>query len=135
MKKILLAALFALTAITAQAQVLDDSAVNLKFTGRLNLAKAINIASAAVTDLNSANGNLVHVTGTTTITSFGVPSQAGIHRTVIFDGALTLTHNASTLALPGNANIAVAAGDSATVVSDSLTKWTVVHYTRKATAP
>lgn len=135
MKKLILAALFALTAITAQAQVLDDTAVNLKFTGRLNLAKANNIASAAVVDLNAANGNLVHVTGTTTITSFGVPSQAGIVRHVIFDGALTLTYNAATLAIPGNANVSVAAGDMITVVSDSLTKWTVLHYTRRATAP
>lgn len=132
MKKILLLALFALTAITVQAQVLDDTAKNLNFTGRLNTAKGVAINSAALVDLNSVAGNLVHVVGNTTITSFGIPSQAGIHRTVIFDGTLTLTYDSATLALPGNASIVTAAGDAAIVVSDSLTKWVVINYTRRA---
>lgn len=133
MKRLFLALALVLSTAVG-AQVLDDSAVNLKFTGRLNLAKATSINSNSVVDLNAANGNLVHIVGTTTITSFGVPSQAGIHRTVIFDGAVVLTYNAATLSIPGNTTITTAAGDTATVVSDSLTKWTIVHYTRRATA-
>lgn len=134
MKKLLLLAL-AFVATSAQAQVLDDSAINLNFKGRLNQAMGTPIVSAALVDLNATNGNLTHITGTTTITSFGVPSQAGIQRRVIFDGVLTLTHSATVLVLPGGANITTAAGDSALVVSDSLTKWIVLQYSRRATAP
>ncbi len=138
MKKMLsLGLLLALTLFTAtsEAQVYQDGAVNLNFTGRLNGAKAVDIPSNALVDLNAMAGNLVHVVGTTTITSFGTASQAGIIRNVIFDGALTLTHNASTLVIPGAANVTTAAGDSAVVAADSTTKWIVLHYKRRASAP
>ncbi len=77
----------------------------------LNEAKGSDIASAATVNLNSATGNLVHITGTTTITAITLSS--GYERTVVFDASLTLTHNASTLILPGNANITTASGDRA----------------------
>jgi len=114
----------------AFSQVLDDTAINLTFSGRVNEAKATAIPSNGTVYLSSANGNLVHVTGTTTITSFGPAVQAGIKRLVIFDGVLTLTHSGTTLALPGSANITTAAGDMATVVADSTTKWIVKDYVR-----
>ena len=38
---------------------------------------------------------------------------------VTFDGALTLTYNATTLKLPGSANILTQAGDTALFVQDS----------------
>lgn len=135
MKKFLALAMIALMSINVHAQVLDDGAINLNFKGRLNEAKGVNIASASTVFLDTVAGNLVHITGTTAITSFGPATQPGIRRVVVFDGVLTLTHNASTLELPGNANITTAAGDRATIMADSTSKWMVVHYTRKATAP
>lgn len=68
------------------------------------------VASATTTVLDTTTGDLVDVTGTTTIT--GITLAEGRERTVRFTGALTLTHGAS-LVLPGGANIATAAGDFA----------------------
>ena len=97
----------------------------------LNEAKAADIASAATTSIGPILGNFAHVTGTTTITSFGTAAQAGIRRVLKFDAVLTLTHNATSLILPNNgSDITTAAGDTLTVVSESTTAWRVVEYTR-----
>lgn len=96
-------------------------------TSALNEAKATNIASASTTDIGAATGNLVHVTGTTTITALGTV-QAGTARTVVFDGALTLTHNATSLILPTGANILTAAGDVALFRSEGSGNWRCCGY-------
>jgi len=68
------------------------------------------VASATTTTIGGAGtGGTRTVTGTTTITSFGV-SVTGTKRTIIFSGALTLTHNATSLILPGAANVVTVAG-------------------------
>lgn len=72
--------------------------------------RGADIASAATIDLDAATGNLVDVTGTTTVTAITLAS--GRERTVRFTGVLTLTNGAS-LVLPGGANITTAAGDYA----------------------
>jgi len=95
----------------------------------LNEAKGANIASASTTDIAAATGNLVHITGTTTITALGTV-QAGTRRVVIFDGALTLTHNATSLILPWAANITTAAGDAAVFVSEGSGNWQCIAYVR-----
>jgi hypothetical protein len=92
----------------------------------MNEAKGADIASAATINLTTATGNLVHVTGTTTITAITIP--VGAERTVIFDGALTLTHGAALL-LPGAANIVTAANDRMVVRGDTAGA-IVVEYTK-----
>lgn len=86
------------------------------------------IASAATTDLASKEADVIVISGTTTITSFG--AGAGLTKQIIFSGALTLTHNATTLILPGGANIATLAGDMAIATSDASGNWRVLTYTR-----
>lgn len=98
-------------------------------TSALNEAKGTNIASAATTDIGAATGNLVHVTGTTTITAFGTV-QAGSRREVVFDGILTLTHHATSLILPTAANITTAAGDCAEFISEGSGNWRCTSYNR-----
>lgn len=80
---------------------------NLKEIGAIGA----NIASATTTDLNNATGNRIDITGTTTITSFGTAAPQGTLRLVRFQGALTLTHNATNLILPLAANLTTRAGD------------------------
>ena len=99
-------------------------------TGLLELAKGANIASATTTDIGAATGNFIHITGTTTITSLGSTAQAGTQIEAIFDGALTLTHNASSLILPGGANITTAAGDRATFICESAGNWYCTNYVK-----
>lgn len=74
----------------------------------LNEAKGADIASAATLDLTAATGNVVDVTGTTTVTA--ITLAEGAERVVRTTGILTWTHGAS-LVLPTGANITSAAGD------------------------
>lgn len=92
--------------------------------------KGTAVASATTTDIWSIAGDYVHVTGTTTITSLGTAPYAGAERTVIFDGALTLTHNATSLILPGAVNITTAANDRMTVKADTTGNMIVTQYTK-----
>ena len=96
--------------------------------------KASDVASASSTDLGAAVGRIVDVTGVTTITSFGTVA-AGIWRIVRFTGALTLTHNATTLILPGAANITTAAGDCLVAVSLGSGNWLVPFYQNASVVP
>lgn len=90
-------------------------------------AKGADIASAATTDIWATDGNTLHVTGTTTITSFGTAPSAGAWRRVIFDAALTLTDGAN-LNLPGGANITTAADDFALVYAETTTLFKVLYF-------
>lgn len=96
-------------------------------TSALNEAKGADIASAGTADIGAATGNLVHITGTTNISVLGTV-QAGTRRIVVFDAALTLVHNATSLILPGGANITTAAGDCAIFVSEGSGNWRCVNY-------
>jgi hypothetical protein len=91
--------------------------------------KASDIASASTTAIGGSAGRIVDVTGTTSITSFGTVA-AGIWRLVRFTGALTLTHNATSLILPGGVNIVTGAGDTLLAVSLGSGNWVVTDYTR-----
>lgn len=93
----------------------------------LNEAQGASVASATATDIGSAAGNFVQVTGSGTITSLGT-AQAGARRIVRFTGAPTLTYNANSLILPGSANITVAAGDVAEFVSLGNGNWVCTRY-------
>ena len=94
-----------------------------------------NIASATTTSIAAASTSLyAHITGTTTITGFGTVA-AGTLRILVFDGALTLTHNATSLMLPGNANITTVAGDVAIMVSEGSGNWKCVAYIRDDGSP
>jgi len=70
--------------------------------------KGADIASASPLVLGT-DGNYFDVTGTTGFAQITV--AAGMLFMLQFDGALTLTHHATNLDLPGEANITTAAGD------------------------
>lgn len=114
----------------AEAGFEYDKTTNTLTVPKANLSKGSDIASATTTDIGAATGNFVHITGTTTITGFGTVA-AGAERVVVFDGALTLTHNGTSLILPTGANITTAAGDAAICVSEGSGNWRVTHYQRK----
>lgn len=98
--------------------------------------KGTAVASAATTDIWSIAGDYVHVTGSTgPITSFGTAPYAGVERTVVFDSTPTITHNATTLVLPGGANIVAAAGDTMIVRADTTANMVVIEYSRASGVP
>jgi hypothetical protein len=91
-------------------------------------SKGADVASAAALPLIT-DGNYFDVTGTTTITSMA-SMGVGTWICLQFDGALTLTHNATDLILPGGANITTAAGDHAIFIEYASGDWRCVSYIR-----
>lgn len=103
-----------------------NGSANIDIEDRLGTA----IASAATTTVGTRGlGDYIHITGTTTITSLGTATAAGIRRTLIFDGALTLRHNATSLICPGAANIVTVAGTVIEVIAETTANWRVVSVT------
>lgn len=84
--------------------------------------KSTDIASAATTDLSTATGMYAVITGTTTITAFGTEA-AGVTRALRFSGALTLTHNATSLILFSTTNITTYDGLVMIFVSEGSGNW------------
>lgn len=91
--------------------------------------KGSDVASAGT--LTLGEGGYFHVTGTTTITDidFGT-AKDGRKAILVFDGALTLTHNSTTLVCPTGASITTAAGDTCLVVQDSSDNVKIAWYQR-----
>lgn len=61
------------------------------------------IVAAATTEIGASTGNMVTVTGSTGISSFGTTGATGIERTVRFTGSPLLTNGS--ILLPGSVNI------------------------------
>lgn len=99
----------------------------------LNAAGA-SIASASTVNLANATGVALTITGTVTINSFGTVA-AGAERVLTFAGALTINYNATSMILPGAADIVTAAGDVATFRSLGGGNWRCVSYQRASGQP
>jgi hypothetical protein len=91
-------------------------------------------------DLTSADplvidtdGEYFDVTGTTGFASMTI--AAGRQVTLQFDGALVMTHHATNLDLPGEANITTVAGDVATFQSTGADTVQCINYTRADGTP
>lgn len=100
---------------------------------QLKWSKGADVASANVLTLG-IDGNYFDITGTTTITSIntlGVGTLVVLH----FDGALTLTHHAIDLILPGEANVVTVAGDEAIFVEYATGDWKCICYNNVLTTP
>lgn len=112
------------------------TAVNPSINADMVNRKGTAVASAATTDIWKVSGDFIHVTGNTgPITSLGTAPYAGVERVVIFDSTPTLTHNATTLILPGGANIVAAAGDRMIVRADTTANMIVISYVRTSGLP
>jgi len=86
------------------------------------------VNSAATTDLCASPQAVQTINNTTTITSFGSNCVVGIRKTLIFAGILTLTHNSTSLILPGAFSRTTAVGDVAEAVYLGSGNWRVVSY-------
>jgi hypothetical protein len=107
---------------------LDDYLRGIQAVVRLDLAsKGADIASATTTDIAGTSGFYNDVTGTTAVTGLGTVA-AGVHKVIKFEGALVLTHNATSLILPGAANITTADGDVAWFISEGSGNWRCLSY-------
>lgn len=106
---------------------LQESGVTM--AGPINEAPSVTLASAGTVDIGAAGANTINITGTTTITSLGTVA-AGTVRLLVFGGALTLTHNATSLILIGGASILTSSGDVAQFLSLGSGNWKCTYYQR-----
>jgi hypothetical protein len=128
------ASTFTIASTSDKRQAIGGASGGGSFTGgtltsALNEAPPVTIASAATVNIGAAAANTVLVSGTTTITAFDTIAAGAIRR-VRFLGALTLTHNATSLILPAGANITTAAGDVATMESLGSGNWRCINYSK-----
>lgn len=87
------------------------------------------IASGGTTDLGTIVSHNANITGTTSITSFGSSASTTFpYYKLTFAGALTLTHNGTSLILPGGANITTAANASGEAIYLGSGNWRVTQY-------
>lgn len=103
-------------------------------TTALNEAPIDTLASGGTTGIGAKDINTISISGTTTITAFDTIASGAIRR-LIFQGALTLTHNGTSLILPTGANITTASGDVATFVSLGSGNWRCVDYQKADGTP
>lgn len=107
----------------------DVTADSLVLAGKLNTVSAT-VASAAEAAIGAANGNLILITGTTTIDNFDELAEGTI-KLCRFADVLTLTHSATETVNITGADIVTAAGDYTIYVSRGSTKrWDMVSYQR-----
>ena len=85
------------------------------------------IAAASTTDIGTKTASYLAVSGTTTITALGTPTNKTEY-TLKFDGALILTHNGTSLILPAAANVTTRAGEVAKFRHEGSGNWRCVSY-------
>lgn len=90
------------------------------------------LASAATADLGSVRESSISITGTTGITSFGTSAPTGTKKFLRFASSLLLTHNATSLIIPGGQNIQMLAGDRLIAQHEGSGNWRVLNVTRAA---
>jgi len=121
------------TAVVATTELSGDSSPQLggflDANGNyIQMQKGGDIASASPTVIDT-DGDFFAVTGTTNFAAFTVAADR--HFFLEFGGALTMTHGAGTLDLPGAANITTAASDVGEFVSTAADTVTCVNYTKR----
>ena len=124
----------ALSALTApdgaEELLINDGGTSKKITitnvSKLNL-KGGDLTSASPLVIDT-DGNYFDVTGTTNFSAMTVATNRQF--TLQFDGVLTMTHHATNLDLPSEANITTAAGDVATFQSTGANTVQCINYTR-----
>ena len=109
------------------------SAVTYMVGAAFNLGASVDVATATTANIGAAVGNLVRLTGTTQVDSFG--SIAALNgypvRLVRCQSAFQLTHNGTSMILPaGGSNITTATNDWFIAVPLGSSNWEVVFYQR-----
>lgn len=86
------------------------------------------LLTADTVDLGSVPNMVLTVTGAGPVYSFGSTAPAGIVKVLIFSGATQLIYNATSMILPGAANLTTAANDIAIVTSLGSGNWQALYF-------
>ena len=98
----------------------DAGGLSLAF-GRFGTVAESTVTAATTTNIGASDNFKVLIDGAATITSLG--SVASKFRVVRFNNVGTLTHNATTLILPGGQGISYTPGDTGIFASDASGNW------------
>lgn len=103
--------------------VLDEATRALSAIVKQNVSKGADIASASTLPIPASGGSFI-VTGSVGISALSSTySWDGREVVLKFAAALTITHNATSLILPGGANFTTAAGDTLRFIQESAGNW------------
>lgn len=118
------------------ARVVYDGTDFLLLNIRAN-NKSANIATASTVNLDNATGDLVHLTGTTTVTAFTLAE--GVEKVCVADGIFTITDGTGSspqgIICPGTANITTAANDVFIIRGEGSGTTRIVSYTKADGTP
>jgi len=119
------------TAAEASATSADYKTNALLLSGG-SMAGAINeysatLPSASTMAIGAATGNLIIVSGTTTIAGFDTV-QAGTKRRLYFQSALSITYGSSTIVTPGSRDLYVEAGSEVEAISLGSGLWQIYYF-------
>lgn len=117
--------------IINQPALLVDDGTQYILANPQTYTQGADVASSGTTNLDTATGDYVNITGTTSITA--VTLSQGRQCTVKFAGILTFTNGAS-LILPTGANITTAAGDTAVLRGEASGVVRCISYNRASGA-
>lgn len=108
---------------------INNAMRNMLLQMKQYLANSATVASASTIDFGAQTASYLIITGTTAMTALGTVA-AGTWKMVKFTGTPLLTYNATSLILPGAANIQTVAGDTALFVSEGSGNWRCIQYQR-----
>ena len=104
-------------------------------TNNLSLLGPLTNLSSATPDLGTIPSHNINITGATAIASFGSTASTNFPIYYItFASTPTLTYNASSMILPGAADIVTAAGDTAIAQYLGSGNWSIIFYQRASGA-
>jgi hypothetical protein len=114
--------------LTGQYDILQIQSDGSNFIRKAEIFyKGADIASAATLAVPSPGYfDVTGTTGITAINTIGIGSIIRLH----FDDAVTLTHHATNLVLPGGQNITTVAGDELTLIEYASADWRLIGQTR-----
>lgn len=93
------------------------------------------VSAAATTNLASTTTEAIDVVGSATISSFGSAAPVGAIKFVRFQAATTITHNATSLIIPGGASLSLSANDAIIVRHEGTGNWRVISCMQAAGRP
>lgn len=119
-----------LTAVSYSLIAPSNSSISADYVNK----QVTSVASAGngTTNIWGVAGNTIHITGTNSIFNFSSAPYSGARRSVIADGIFTLKHNATTLALPGLADIVTLLGDRFEVEASTSANAVILQYTQNS---
>lgn len=91
---------------------------------KLSFAISTALAVGSTINLTTATGNIVPITGTGTINSFGTTDNPGEQFELVFDGVVSLV-NSTSLITAGGVNMTLSPGDRIKVLAETSTVWRV----------